>query len=255
MIDNGSQLNFVNESFVRRYGLPHKSVNQTVKPVGIASPLERRGLAPITLSLPGEDTLRADFFIIFPNQIRSTRDGVDVREHNLPYRYAMVDPAFDKRGRIDLLCGVELVNELTTGKRLREGSLTLDESIFGWIVSGSVQLLSKRNDDRVLQTNFASHEFDLDISRFWPVKELPLNRSPRSKEEEFAEDHFDKTTITELDGRYFVSLPFKTNVGTLGECKANALKQFFSLKRKLKQDVVLCTQYRDFIKEFRDMVI
>ena len=160
-------------------------------------------------------------------------DDVDVREHNLPSRYALVDPAFDKRGRIDLLCGVELANELTTGKRIREGSLTLDESIFGWIVSGSVQLLSKRNADRVLQTNFVSKESDLDISRFWTVEDLPLNRCPRSKKEEFVEDHFVKTTITEPDGRYSVSLPFKTTVGTPGECKANALKRFFSLERKL----------------------
>ena len=104
-------------------------------------------------------------------------DDVDVREHILPSRYALADPDFDKRGRIDLLCGVELANELTTGKRIREGSLTLDESIFGWIVSGSVQLLSRRNDDRVLQANFVSQESDLVINRFWTVDDLPSNRS------------------------------------------------------------------------------
>ena len=50
LIDNGSQLNFVSESFLRRHGLTRKSVNRTVKPVGTAPPpLETRGLAPITL--------------------------------------------------------------------------------------------------------------------------------------------------------------------------------------------------------------
>ena len=100
--------------------------------------METRSLAPITLSLPEENTLRADFFIM--PQVTSDLRGedVDVREHNLPSRYAVEDPAVDKRGRIDLLCGVELANELTTGKRIREGSLTWDETIFGWIVSGSV---------------------------------------------------------------------------------------------------------------------
>ena len=38
------------------------------------------------------------------------------------------------------------------------------------------------------------------ISRFWTVDDLPSNRSPRSKAEEFVEDHFEKTTITEPDG-------------------------------------------------------
>ena len=180
-------------------------------------------------------------------------DDVDIRELNLPSRYALADPDFGKRGRIDLLCGVELANELTTGKRIREGSLTFDESIFGWIVSVSVQLLSKRNDDRFLQTNFVSQESDLDIRRFWTVEDLPLNRRLQSKEEELVEDHFDRTTITEPDGSYSVSLPFKTNVGTLGECNTKALKRVFSLERKLKQDMVLFTQYRYFIKELRDM--
>ena len=91
------------------------------------------------------------------------------------------------------------------------------------------------------------------MNRFWTVEDLPSNRSPRSKEEEFVEDHFDKITRTEPDGRYSVILPFKINVGTFGECRANAIKRFFSLERNLKQDVVLYTQYRDFIKEFRDM--
>ena len=91
-------------------------------------------------------------------------------------------------------------------------------------MSGSVQLQSKRNADRVLQTNFVSQESDLDFSRFWTVEDLPLNRSPRSKEEQFVEDQFDKTTITEPDGRYYVSLSFKTNVGTLGECTQTILQ-------------------------------
>ena len=192
MIDNGSQLNFVSDSFVRGHGLPRKSVNQTVKPVGTAPPLETRGLAPITLSLPGEDTLRADFFIMPQITSDLPADNVDVRENNLPSRYALADPDFDKSGKIDLLCGVELVNELTTGKRIREGSLILDESVFGWIVSGSVQLLSRCNGDRVLQANFVSQESDLVINRFWTVDDLPSNRSPRSKEEEFVEDHSTK---------------------------------------------------------------
>ena len=253
LIDNGSQLKFVSDSFVRRHGLPRKSVKQTVKPVGTAPPLETRGLAPIKLSLPGEDTLRADFFIMPQVTSDLPADDVDVREHNLPSRYALADPNFDKRGRIDLLCGVELANELTTGKRIREGSLSLDESIFGWIVSGSVQFLSRRNDDRILQANFVSQVSDLDINRLWTVDDLPSNRSPRSNEEDFVEDHYDKTTVTESDGCFCVILPFETNVGTFDECRANAPKPFFSLERKLKQDVVLYTQYQDFIKEFRDM--
>ena len=120
-------------------------------------------------------------------------------------------------------------------------------------MSGSVQFLSRRNDDRVLQANFASQVSDLDINRLWTVDDLPSNRSPRSNEEEFVEDHYDKTTVTESDGCYCVFLPFETNVGTF-ERRANAPKPFFSLERKPKQDVVLYTQYRDFIKEFRDMV-
>ena len=66
---------------------------------------------------------------------------------------------------------------------------------------------------------------DLGMNRIWTVEDLPSNRSPRSKEEEFVENHLDKTTRTEPDGRYSVILPFKTNV---------AIKRFFSLERKLK---------------------
>ena len=52
---------------------------------------------------------------------------MDVHEHNFPSRYSPADPAFDKRGNTDLLCAVELTDELTTVIQVREGSLTLDE--------------------------------------------------------------------------------------------------------------------------------
>ena len=126
-------------------------------------------------------------------------------------------------------------------------------ALMNQFLAGSVQFLSRRNDDRVLKAKFVSQVSDLDINRLWTVDDLPSNRNPRSNEEEFVEDHYDKTTVTEPDGCYCVILPFETNVGTFDECRANAPKPFFSLERKLKQDVVLYSQYRDFIKEFRDM--
>ena len=178
---------------------------------------------------------------------------MDVREQYLPSRYALADPVFDRRGRLDLLCCVELASDLTTGKRIREVSVILDESFFGRIVSRSLQLLSKHNTNRVLQKNFVSQGSDLDISRFWTVDDMHVNRTPRSKEEEFAENHFDKSTSTQPDGRYSVSLTFKTNIGALGKCKANAIKQLFTLERKLKQDVALYNRYRNFIREFQVM--
>ena len=155
---------------------------------------------------------------------------------------------FSKKGRIDLLCEVELANELTNGKLKRKWSLTFNESIFGWIVSGWVQLLSKQIADRVLQTILSGGSLIWTVT----VDDLLLARSPRSNEEEIVEYHFDKTTSTQPDGRFSVSLPFKTNIGTLCECKTKANKQFFGLERKLKQDVALYTQYWDFIKKFRD---
>ena len=159
-----------------------------------------------------------------------------------------------KEDRLIFYVVFELANELTTGKRIREGSLTLDESIFGWIVSGSVQLLSRRNDNRVLQAKFVSQESDLVINRFWTVDDLPSNRSPRSKAEEFVENHFDQNNYNWARWLLLCYFAFETNFGTFGECRANALKPFFSLERKLKQDVVLYTQYRDLLKDFRDMV-
>ena len=98
---------------------------------------------------------------------------MDVREQNYPSRYALADPAFDKRGMVDLLCNVELANELTTDKRLKEGSLTRNESCIhtGFATfcrweCGSAQLVIKDKADKVLQTNWVSRESDLMISRF-----------------------------------------------------------------------------------------
>ena len=125
--------------------------------------------------------------------------------------------------------------------------------IFGWIGSRSVQLLTKHNADSVLQTNFVSQVSELDNIAFLKNLGLAFDRKPLIEGRRDFEDHFDRTTSTQSDGRYFLSFPYKTNIGTLCECKTEALKRFFSPERKLKQDVALCTQYRDFVKDFRDM--
>nr|CAI5866066.1 unnamed protein product [Callosobruchus analis] len=48
------------------------------------------------------------------------------------------------------------------------------------------------------------------------------------------EQHFDKTTVRNDDGRFMVSIPFKDDVNKLGDSRVLAEKRFLSLERRLE---------------------
>ena len=139
------------------------------------------------------------------------------------------------------MCGVELDNELTTSKQRREGSLTLNFWLdFEWISQGSLKAQCRYN----LQTNFSS----LTVFRLiWTLVAFGQLRTTL-KAKVLDRRKLNCLGIASTKQLYSVSRkhPFKLNVGTLDECKAYILKQFFC--QELKQEVVLYFQYRKFIK-------
>ena len=73
------------------------------------------------------------------------------------------DKSFGHPGSIDMLIGVELMNEITTNDRFKEKSLIFTRTMFGWVITGRAKVADFRDQNspseavcNFLQTNSAN---------------------------------------------------------------------------------------------------
>ena len=87
------------------------------------------------------------------------------------------------------------------------------------------------------------------IERFWVVDELPVS-TKQSQEERDCEEHFRQYHTRDIEGRYVVKLPFKTNFKEMiGGSLDTALKRFLQLERRFKCESELKRGYEAVIDE------
>ncbi|XP_053686424.1 uncharacterized protein LOC128735965 [Sabethes cyaneus] len=157
-----------------------------------------------------------------------------------------------KPGPVDMIIGAEIYFDLlSAGKtRLSKDGPTLQETVFGWVISGRVP---KQVSPRT--STFVSSTVDLQelIAKFWELETCYVT-STLSLEETACEELFERTTVRDAEGRFVVSLPKKENViQKLGESKAIALKRFSSLEKRLDANPELKAMYKEFIHEYQLM--
>nr|CAI5856921.1 unnamed protein product [Callosobruchus analis] len=155
-----------------------------------------------------------------------------------------------------MLIGADLFYDLLCigQTKLGPGMPILQRTRLGWIVSGCIP-----NDavscNRKSYCNFSvNNEVNSDVqqqlTRFWEIEELG-GAPALSYEEKMCEQHFDKTTVRNDDGRFMVSIPFKDDVNKLGDSRVLAEKRFLSLERRLEANAVLKEMYKSFMLEYR----
>ncbi|XP_053699358.1 uncharacterized protein LOC128746331 [Sabethes cyaneus] len=178
--------------------------------------------------------------------------SVEIDPGHLPQEMVLADPSYGKPGPVDMIIGAEIYFDLLTAgkKRLSEDGPTLQETVFGWVISGRVP---KQVSPRT--STFVSSTVDLQelIAKFWELETCYVT-STHSVEETACEELFERTTVRDAEGRFVVSLPKKENViQKLGESKAIALKRFSSLEKRLDANPELKAMYKEFIHEYQLM--
>ena len=136
--------------------------------------------------------------------------------------------------------------------KLKDGGLSVRDSIFGWVVSGPVKPLQGMCITSHHIAFEPNHDTDQLLSRLSELENVPEKRHI-SSEEKRCEEHFDRTTKRKDDGRFIVEMPFKEDCSQLGHSKTLAMRGFLNLERKLIRDQSLHERYSAFIKVFIDM--
>ena len=244
LLDSGSQVSFIKEAKAKALMLKVQKTPSTIITLGASSSQKTRGVLPATIA----GSIDVNFHVIpkitdsLPNAI------VDISQMRHVDHLKLADPNFSVPGKIDMLLGADIIEDLMLDNRIRDNGLILRESLLGWIVSGLILETSG-----VISTHHVTVASDGEsnklLARFWELESVP-EKKHRTMEEAHCEEHFDATTTRDSAERFYVRLPFKADGHLRGQSRASAMRRFINLENKLKRDNLLKVRYSDFVIEF-----
>ncbi|CAI6373485.1 unnamed protein product [Macrosiphum euphorbiae] len=148
----------------------------------------------------------------------------------------LADPLFHSSGPIDMLIGGGVFFNIleTRHIRLGTGSLCLQDTKFGWVITGEVGAICLLNVKSVGQS-LEDGMITIENSKNVNSNDLS-NTNKRSLEEREAARHFQETAKHDQDGRFVLRLQLKAEVTNLGDSLRMATSRFLSVERRLQQD-------------------
>nr|CAI5864956.1 unnamed protein product [Callosobruchus analis] len=163
----------------------------------------------------------------------------------IPENLALADPKFNQSQRIDCLLGVSIFYELLCiGQiKLGRGQPILQKTHLGWVISGPISNYPQQSTCLVSLNSVHDQ-----LEKFWLLEEVSEKRI-LSKSEQLCEDQFKDTTVKDVDGRFVVSLPLKSNYNELGTNFENAKKRFLNIERRMQQNESFANSYKTFMSE------
>ena len=215
----------------------------TISTLGTGQQQKTKGLLSTALN----DSLKVNLHVIprITGSMPSSPTDKSQLRHNLP----LADPHFNLPGKIDILLGSDVIEEVMYDNRIKDNGLSIRDSMFGWVASGPVH----KPDDSIVYAHVALDvETDQLLTKFWELDSVQV-RTHQTLEERECEEHFTRTTRRGSDGRFIVQMPFKTSNAQLGLSKANAMKEYLNLERKLHRENRLHERYSQFIRELLEL--
>ena len=171
---------------------------------------------------------------------------------NLPFLRGLplADPNFDYPGRIDLLFGSDIIDDIVLPRRRSSDDCKLHawETVFGWSVRGKCFPKSCLPDVQCFHTRAADPTTDDLLAAFRQTEEVSLDLSHYTNEERQALDHFEATYSRNDKGRYIVRLPLKNVPLILGGSRGQACRRFHQNKHSLQRK----GKYDDYTKALQE---
>lgn len=157
----------------------------------------------------------------------------------------LADPDCFTPHRIDMVIGSDVIPRiLLEGLHTNiSGCLIAQNTIFGWILSGPIPERISSFTTQIRQSE--SESLNTLLRKFWEQEEISSSQ-PRSSEDDFCEELYQRTTTRQTDGRYMVRLPRKPDFPVsiaLGHSRIAAQQQYLSIERTLERNPTLQKKY------------
>ncbi|GBN04680.1 hypothetical protein AVEN_31101-1 [Araneus ventricosus] len=135
---------------------------------------------------------------------------------------------------------------------LHDTNLRLQNSVFGYIVSGS--LLAKEEAEIHCGLITDNSELEKTLKEFWEIENIERESEISvTKEAEICEEHFLKNYSRTETGKFLVKMPIKEDPPCLGESRKKVEKCLNSLWNHLRREPKLCELYKIFMQEYLHM--
>ncbi|GFS49085.1 integrase catalytic domain-containing protein [Trichonephila clavipes] len=177
---------------------------------------------------------------------------LDLTKIKLPPNITYADAEFNIPKRIDILLGGEIFYELLKSKqiKLHDNSIILQDSVFGYIVTGSIQ----NEPSNYYFCNFIQDQVDRNLTKFWDLEAIGIKAESSCDPDDQAIQHF-KSSVRFNSGRYEVGFPWKGHTQELNDNFSVAEKRVKSLTRRFIRDPTLYIQYSEILKEYESQGI
>ncbi|XP_054276573.1 uncharacterized protein LOC128995581 [Macrosteles quadrilineatus] len=140
---------------------------------------------------------------------------------------------------------------LEDGRIKNQNSPVLQNTKLGWIVGGKVHHQKSSTETSCHLTTLES--LDKNIQAFWKIEEEPIKKATMTSENKLCEEMYDNSVQRGDDGRYTVKMPLKQDPSSLGDSKELAIKRFYQVERRLKNNSELQKQYKSFMHEYEEL--
>ena len=250
LLDSASQVSFISESCVKRLGLVKRQANTSIQGVNEINTTTQHS---VTIQLRSKHsrwhkTITCAVLPCISQSTPTTKFNVSLWK--LPTNLHFADEHFNTPGPVDLLLGAEVFYELLLpDRKIRHGYPTLQETVLGWIVSGTTPAASTSTSR---QQSFLVQDVNLDLklNRFWDIEPEQVELTSMTCEQALCERHFVTHTIQQSDGRFVVRLPFKIEPTELGTSRRMAENRLLAIERRLEKNCELNTQYHQFMQDY-----
>ncbi|XP_058064652.1 uncharacterized protein LOC131214287, partial [Anopheles bellator] len=255
ILDSGSQIDAITSNAATRLRMQLHS--SKLKLDGVSGPLMvTRECGTTIRSLSGSRSYPVKFFVI-PDLPNLPHQTIALSNMDVPSELSYADDRFNVAGPIDAILGAGVYfASLAPGLKRNDRGLTIQDSVFGWLVGGILQA-DVADDVRSHQCGVVTVEDDLRLSieRFWQVEDASLPQAAISTEisSPDLEAFFKETTSLAPDGRYVVRIPLRGELGQLGDSYQHGVRRLLALERKLERHSQTYDDYRTFMREYVDL--
>ncbi|KAL1447023.1 hypothetical protein WDU94_001902 [Cyamophila willieti] len=254
LLDSGSMSHFITTKCCYKLGIPIRKVSTSVGGIG-STKSEVKGVTTFTIHSRfdiDKSYLIDQAFVVDKITNKLPICPVDADSLFSHQELNLSDDEFHVPGDIDGLIGAELFTQIygkhkTLSKS--DGPVVI-ESTLGDIVMGKIPVLpssSQGNEDIIC--SFVEAPLEYLVQKFWSLEEVPTPKT-LCQDDEKCEQIFCDTSCRRDDGRYTVSLPFKSDPALLGDSYKIAEKRFLNLERKLSSNPEVKEQYKTAITEY-----
>ena len=250
LLDSGSQVNFMTESFCASLCL--KKFKNHTKVLGIGSNVLKTNFKAQTTIKSRINNYEMPLEFLISKGFSGYHPDENIGELKLPQNIILADPQFNKRRDIDMLVGAEVFFALLSVGQIRLGDNLpiLQKTQLGWIVSGKCQSTYKSPSNVLCSFNDHQENINENIEMFWKLEAVVGVRKSISEDQKLCLEHFKTNTLVYEDGRIVVKLPLKKSSNTLGNSSNTAMNRFLSMEKRLSHNQALYTDYKKFMEEY-----